>query len=115
MEYIGLLEYGLKFGENFLLPKKRKSKTATEKKVCTFVFTITKIIFQLFLLVSIAELLEVYDKKSKSRQIFLNSINGGETPIGLVLAILTAPTVKYHLKSRHGSDFSMPPKNGKKK
>jgi hypothetical protein len=71
LEYIGLLEYGLKFGENCLPPKKRKSKTATEKNVCTFVFTITKIIFQLFLLVSIAELLEVYDKKKKkSKTIF---------------------------------------------
>jgi hypothetical protein len=71
LEYIGLLEYGLKFGDNCLPPKKRNSKTATEKNVCKFFFTITKINFQLFLLVSLAEFLEVYDKKKKkSKTIF---------------------------------------------
>jgi hypothetical protein len=65
----GLLEYGLKFGGNFLPPKKLAVKKGSRKK-CYVFFTIKNKYFKLFLLVSFVKFLEIYDKNEESKKIF---------------------------------------------
>jgi hypothetical protein len=62
---IGLLEYGLIREKLFAAGKNDDQQIVTEKIKIKFFFTITKIFLELFLLVSIAKFLEVYDKKKK--------------------------------------------------
>jgi hypothetical protein len=95
---IGLLEYGLKFGEDCSPLKKTAVKKQWLKKKNFKLFSpLKRKYFELFLLVSIVKFFEDYDKKrKKSKNIFLTVKQ--PLVIYFTLVILTAPTVYSRCK-----------------
>jgi hypothetical protein len=63
---------------------RRRRKWRQKKQNLKFVSQLQKLFLELFLLVSVAEFLEISEKVKKC---FFNSINGGEMPIGYTFHI----------------------------
>ncbi len=61
----GLLEYYFRFGKNCSQPKKWQTKTPGGKNAQIFFITWKSVVIKLFLLVSSANFLKVYEKKEK--------------------------------------------------